>query len=387
MLRTINASFLDKKLTILFLCGWYPSRVSPNNGDFIQRHAKAVSLLHNVEVIHIISDENCRKKNDIETTKIDGVKTHIGYVQKTNNPILKLIRFWKTYLILLKKVNNFDIVHLNEIFPFGLFALHLKWLKKKPYIISEHWTGYHKPQSKNINFIQKVLSRLIVRNAVFVCPVSNNLQQSMQSFKFEGNYRRVPNVVDTALFSPEVNTNTTFTITHVSNMVNEHKNIEGILRVISKIEGKITNIQFRLIGENSKKYCTYSKELNINSNTVLFIDHIPHNEVAAELKKSNLFVLFSNYENLPCVILEAFSCGTPVISTNVGGISEFFPNEFGYLIQPKDEHELEQKIIEIYTNYKYNKTAIHNYAKEHFSELKIAEEFSNLYQLSQKQKH
>lgn len=86
---------MDKKLNILFLCGWYPSRVLPNNGDFIQRHAKAVSLLHSVEVIHIISDKNCTKKIEIETNQIDGIKTHIGYIKQTKNPILKCILFGK----------------------------------------------------------------------------------------------------------------------------------------------------------------------------------------------------------------------------------------------------------------------------------------------------
>jgi len=376
---------LDKKLNILFLCGWYPSRVLPNNGDFIQRHAKAVSLLHNVEVIHIISDEKSTKNIEIETKEINDIKTHIGYIKQTNNPILKCIRYWKTYIILLRKIKSFDAVHLNELYPFGVFALHLKWFKKKPFIISEHWTIYHKPQCENISFTQKIMSRLIVKKAAFVCPVSNNLKESMQSLKFDGNYKRVPNVVDTRLFYPEENNEGIFTITHISNMSNSHKNIEGILRVISKIESKIDNFKFNLVGENSKKYRSYSKKINLN--TVFFKDHIEHREVANELQKSNLFILFSNYENLPCVILEAFSCGVPVISSKVGGISEFFPNDFGFLIQPNDEIDLEKKIIEIYTNFNTKKTKMHKYAEENFSELKIAKEFSKLYKLSKKLKN
>ena len=46
---------MKKNLHILFLCGWYPSKVLPKNGDFIMRHAKTVSSKHTVSVLHIIS--------------------------------------------------------------------------------------------------------------------------------------------------------------------------------------------------------------------------------------------------------------------------------------------------------------------------------------------
>ena len=80
---------MTPKLHILFLCGWYPSRVLTNNGDFIQRHAEAVATKHNVSVLHIISDPNCI--NDIEYSfeKTNGVNTHIAYVKTTINPIIK----------------------------------------------------------------------------------------------------------------------------------------------------------------------------------------------------------------------------------------------------------------------------------------------------------
>ena len=68
------------------------------------------------------------------------------------------------------------------------------------------------------------------------------------------------------------------------------------------------------------------KKLDFKKAKIEFINHIPQQELVSHLQSASIFVLFSNYENLPCVILEAFSCGVSVIATKVGGIQEFFPN-------------------------------------------------------------
>jgi hypothetical protein len=218
---------LKSKLHILFLCGWYPSRVLPSNGDFIERHAYAISLSHRVTVIHIISDENSTHNLEIISTKKEQITTHIAYLKKTNNPIKKYFLFIKAFLKILQKVKNFDIVHLNEVYPFGIFSLYLKWFKNKQYIISEHFTGYHLPQAKTLAFNRLFISKFITKNAPFVCPVSNNLRDAMLALNLNANYFRVPNVVNTNLFFPSEKNNATFTITHITNMLNQHKNVEG----------------------------------------------------------------------------------------------------------------------------------------------------------------
>lgn len=371
--------FLTKKLHILFLCGWYPSKVLPTNGDFIERHAKAVSLLHKVTVFHIITDVNATQKIEIISNNLNGIDTHIAYLKQVKNPFLKAFLFLKAYKLLLTKVHHFDLIHLNEVFPFGLFCLYSKFFQKKQYLISEHFTGYHFPQSKNISFLKILALKIIVKNARFICPVSDDLKASMLKLGLKGKYKRVPNVVDTNLFYPKENTNTVFKIIHISNMNNEHKNIEGILRVVSKIEKEIDNFQFKIIGENADTYISYAKKLNINLDKTLFINQIPHKEVAKNLQESNLFLLFSNYENLPCVILESFSCGVPVITTNVGGISEFFPEGFGFLININDEKAMIEKVLQVYKNFKVDKNKMHTYVKKEFSETSIAQQFTQLY--------
>lgn len=363
---------------ILFLCGWYPSRVLPNNGDFIQRHAEAVRIKHHVSVLHIISDYNCKQNIEFTREIINGVHTYITYVKTTTNPIKKAYRFFKAFKQTVKHIGKFDVVHLNKLFPFGLFALYFKWLYKKVFIISEHWTGYHKPQSQNISGIEIFISKIIAKHAKHICPVSKNLQNAMEDIGITGTYHIVPNVVDTSLFKPTIKQNKQFTILHVSNMLDAHKNVSGIIESIKKFSEFTTDFKLILVGENAIQYQKKAKALNI-SKYIDFIDHLPHVKIVELMQQADIFVLFSNYENLPCVILESFACGTPVISTNVGGISEFFPDDFGFLIDAKNQAQLLNKLKLTYVNKNFDKDKLHKYATQNFGKTAIAESFSKLY--------
>ena len=369
---------MKKKLHILFLCGWYPSSVLPQNGDFIMRHAQSVHLKHDVSILHIITKSDI-SKTEIEVVKEGDFTTYIAYIPPSFNPIIKLVRFWNAYKKVLGKIGSFDVVHLNKLYPFGLFALHLKKCKHIPYIISEHWTGYHLKQKKSLPWLERVLSKKITKNASSVCPVSTDLKESMLKSGLKGNYEIIPNVVDTRLFKPVPKTSKIFTITHISNLQDQHKNISGMLRVAKQLESSIDSFQWNFIGGKKDQYNGLIDDLNFKKNQINFFDQLSHEQIPKQLTQSDVFVLFSNYENLPCVILEAFACGTPVISTNVGGIHEFFPNDFGFLIEPNNENQLVEKIIEIHDNPITKSNNMHQYANTNFSSEKICESFSKLY--------
>ena len=91
-------------------------------------------------------------------------------------------------------------------------------------------------------------------------------------------------------------------------------------------------------------------------------------------------MLFSNYENLPVVINEAFCCGVPVISTDVGGIREVVNASNGKLVKKGDTaafvHELEYMMDHLD---QYNQKEIHQYAVDRFSVPVISEILDEIY--------
>jgi len=235
-----------KKLHILFLNSWYPSKVLPNNGDFIQRHAEAVSTKFKVTSVHVISDATI-KKETITDHIINEVRTLIVYIKPARSNFNKQIRFFNSYKKLISLSDPFDLVHVNRLYPVGLIAVWLKLYRSKPYIISEHFTGYLKPLSKHLSKTEILLSKFITKQANFVCPVSLNLEENMKNLGFNGNFYQVSNVVDTSIFTPNKAVKERFTLIHISSLIDDHKNVTGILHVIAKRQNYIPKFLFYLI--------------------------------------------------------------------------------------------------------------------------------------------
>ncbi len=369
---------MKKKLHILFLSGSYPSRICLFNGDHVQKHAEAVTTKHQVTAIHVISDKNLKKSIEFTESIINNVKTIIYYIPITK---FKFYYFLKAYKASFKNIDAFDMVHLNVTYPKGLIALYLKWLKKKKYIISEHWTGYQYPRNKSIGFIEKLLTKLIIKNASFICPVSENLQNEMITFGLKGNYIPVPNVVDTTTFFPIKKEISLYTIVHISSLKNVQKNITGILNAIKLLSNERTDFVFKIIGNGDPQQVQHIiNKLQIPKKNIQLKGEKSPQEIARILQESNLYISFSNYETFGIVMTESIACGTPVISTNTGILTELNASEFSTIIPINDQILLLQTILKYMNSNKiYNTKKMHHLIESNFSINSICNKFSELY--------
>ncbi|WP_272672839.1 glycosyltransferase family 4 protein [Providencia sp. PROV037] len=88
-----------------------------------------------------------------------------------------------------------------------------------------------------------------------------------------------------------------------------------------------------------------AKKLNLDSNITFYGER---EDVAELLSQSDIFILSTNWEGLPISIIEVMRAGLPIISTDVGGVNELiFDGINGYLIRPKDNSHLTEKINEL----------------------------------------
>ncbi len=363
---------------VLFLNSWYPSRIHPTNGDFIQRHAEAVATIHLVTAIHVVTDPHAQRIEWEEHTK-NNVRTLIAYVPR--HLLLKPYLFFKAYRSLLNKAGPWDIVHLNRLYPAGIMALYVHKTKGTPYIASEHWTGYLPTHPTGPTLWEKWWVRHIARHAACLCPVSRHLAHHMQGLGMANDYHIVPNVVYTEVFYPPAEPRSgPFRILHASTLNDRHKNISGMLRGIGRFMRQYADTELILIGPSPERYGALLRQQGMDHRTTL-LEHMPQHELAQWMRRASVFVLFSRIENQPCVIPEAFACGLPVISSDVGGVAEYFPDNFGLRIPSEDEAALSDALTALYKGQHAIAPPLemYQYVERHFSPKAIARAFDRVY--------
>ena len=384
----------NSKLNILFLSSWYPNRVYPSLGNFVQKHVEAVALNANVAALNVISDVHCKTKYEIVESNLNGVYTVNVYFKKAINiPIIKdIIRanryvngHFKGLKLVRKHFGKIDLVHHNILYPAGIIAWYLKKFKGVPYIITENWTGYLPSKRVKLSFLQIRLSKMIARNAACITPVSKDLKEAMISFGFKSKYEVIYNVVNIHLFHPlkDKQADRKIKFLHVSTLDDPHKNISGMLRVIAELSKVRKDFEFWFVGEgDTKSYIELANNLGIYKSFVFFDGTKTTVEVADLMRSADCFVMFSNYENLPCVIIEALASGIPVVSSTAGGVPEHIKDSMGILVKPTDEKNLLVSLIKAMDNiysHKYSAEELNRYANDNFSYEKVSEKFITLY--------
>ena len=370
---------IHKRHKILFISSWFPNKLEPTNGNFVQRHAEAVSLFHNVEILHAIGDFNQKEKFVFDDEKINGIRTLIVYYKNSKNPLQNFLRRMKAYQLGFKKMQKPDLVHGNVLHNNLLFAVYLKKKFGIPFVVTEHWTALREINRNKLPFQKKMIAKFIGNQSSMLLPVSKDLEKGLKSLPIKTKMKVVPNVVDDTVFKPKTSENEKITFIHVSSLI-PRKNPEKIIEAAINLWKKGFDLNLKIGGDGDIKPLMNQIEKSSFRDKIEIFGELTISEVAEKMKNADCFILFSDDENQPCVIAESFASGIKVISTNVGGISEFFPDNFGILLEKVDVKLLEEAMIKVLNSeLNSSKKEISHYAEQTFSKQKIAEKFSEIY--------
>ncbi len=372
-------------LHILFIASWFPNRKQLTLGNFVKRHALAVSQKNRVSVVHIVPDPEVQQ--DQWVISENGNYREFVLYHKTSKPewLFRSVHF-KRAMKTLQADHDLtpDVIHLNVIYPAGQHALSLQKRYNVPVVVTEHWTGYHESTHNKIRPWQRKMMQKISRKAAMICPVSAHLGEAMKRHGIEAPMTVIPNVVNTDLFDlrqvPLKNKRPHFL--HVSSLFDEHKNVSGLLRGFGRLLANHPDAFLEVLGDGDPEpHRAYSDQLGIPEKNISFAGEQSLETIATKMQECSALVLFSNYENLPCVIGEAWACGTPVISTDVGGIAEHLDEQRGYLIPKGDEAELTLAMSYLIRQPgRFDPAALRAYAVKQFSVMAIAEAYDRVYQ-------
>lgn len=336
---------------ILWLCSWYPNEVDKFRGDFVQRQAIATSQFCKIDVVHVMF---CDEDKAIVNSVNENLTEHIFYVKKKS----KVANFIFYYFIHQKIRRQFkkdiDLVHVQVPMNAGIIALFWKLLYNIPYVITEHYGIYNLNIKENIytrSWAYKFFLKKIISNANLLTVVSKSLGEEMHKFGIQKEFKIIPNVVDTNLFSFQEPINRKpFRFIHISNMI-PVKNVQGIIEAVEKLSIIRYDFEIHFVGRIVQDYLALAEEKKLLNKVIYFKGEITYNEVAQEVKDSHAQIIFSHSESQSCVVLESLCAGRPVIVTNVGGVKELVNDTNGYKVAVNQVDDLVNKMMLMIDNY------------------------------------
>jgi glycosyltransferase involved in cell wall biosynthesis len=370
---------------VLVIAKWYPNDNDLVHGIYVKEFVKAKKLYNDVIVVHseLTSVKSPKFPYEIYDILEDDIRT-IRFIYKRR--FLKLHRItnfiaWFHCLSKLSKENyKPDIIHFHEYdasLPVFLYAK----LHKIPLVITEHYTGFVK---NTLTFSQQVLAKTVLRRSNAIFPVSKYLKKHILKYAPKARFEVVNNVVDTSLFKsslPIRKGNSEKKLMLIVARLEPNKGISYLINALDILKKTRDDFFLEVIGDGSlrKELEDMKNRLELND-FVRFHGALPKPKVAEYMSKCDFFVLPSLFETFGCVLIEAMSCGKPVLATNIGGPDEIITQQTGILVEPANSEALKDGIDFMLDNYfSYSADDIVNYVKNHFSFEAIGLKLNQLY--------
>jgi glycosyltransferase involved in cell wall biosynthesis len=370
---------------VLFISSWYPNVNRPTEGNFVQQHILAAQQIADVAVVHVVLSTTHQALT--HQSRQEPYEEHLIYIPKNELFIVGVfINYFKIFIAYWKftaqtKLKKPHLIHANVLYPIGLVGVLLKFRWRIPLLFTEHWTCYHAYAQPQPSRIQQFFSRWIGKKANLIMPVSLDLAAAMQRFGITAPMKVVPNAVDPHIFAPlEKRPHGVYRFVHISSLDPEQKNFHLLLRAFHQLKKQQEKVELHVVSDGD--YSTYAKLIKgfDFANSIHFHGCQDSAGVAAILQFADALVLSSRFENLPCVLLEALSTGTPMIATNVGGVAEVINESNGILVPSEDEQALLAAMIRIQQQH-FSTQALHQAALQKYSPTAIAGLFLEAYQL------
>jgi L-malate glycosyltransferase len=330
-LHSIIVIKVKNKRHVLVLSSWYPNRIETASGSFIRRFALLLSTRFQITVIFVRAD-NSIKQIEVVENHVGNLHEIILYYPKPKGLLVRsrqLAKYKQSVDLALTYLKEKpDLIHAHVSYPKGK---EFEYVAKKlniDYILSEHSSDFSENERKKWSKIKKQLIVGTLRKARMVLPVSSFLEQEM--LRVEPHFARVvlPLPVNTSLFYPEKQPNSSrpYTFIHVSGLDEKFKNVKGIVEAFYRVHQHQPNTKLVIVTDGdaseikqfiSKKECGAGIEIK---------QDLPHEKVALEYRNSDCFVLFSEFETYSCVLVEALASGIQIITTNVGVVKSLENN-------------------------------------------------------------
>lgn len=314
-------------------------------------------------------------KNQVDAIRQKGIQVDVAAIRDQRMGkfyVLKKYFVWVLQILqLLIKGRQYDIIHAHYVFPSGFFGMVFKRLFGIPLIVTAHGGDIEKMVKKGKFFYHQTHN--IMEQADFIITVGEKLKiEIISNYIPDANKVAVINMgVNRQIFAPiekgiakkklQLNEKCIHLL-YVGNLIRA-KGIEELVHAYNIVKRKKIPIHLHLIGADKEPAFLLMIKKKIMQDGIQDIHFYPpmkQKDVAIWMSAADALVLPSYMEGFGLVALEAMSCHTPVIGSNVGGLAHLLNGGAGVLIEPRNvnslakgievtimDEKLQQQLIEI----------------------------------------
>jgi glycosyltransferase involved in cell wall biosynthesis len=321
----------ERRLKVLFVPAWYPNKDHKFLGTFCREHAHAAALQEDVAVLALSSRPQRWPTMCWEETRDHNIPTFHATYGHSPFPKTTLPLFWLHLRRALKRVFREwgmpDIIHTQDTHAYHVMRAveHLNI----PVVMSQHWTG----------FMERSLDARTIRHfkyafahAVRVFPDNKYADIHYQHYGLPASVRWLPNTISTDIFYSKPNVSRKPWLLHASGMAYQ-KRFPDIVRAFARVHRNRPAAVLQVVGEGpDRQECETIARRELPPDSVRFHGYLTKPQLADLMRQASGFVLPSEAENLPCVLIEALACACPVLTTRVGGITALVDEKEGILV-------------------------------------------------------
>ena len=144
-----------------------------------------------------------------------------------------------------------------------------------------------------------------------------------------------------------------------------HYGVDRVLRAFKIIQQEIDEASLTIAGDGSQSRAlkTLAKDLDLQNTR--FIGQVDPAAIADVYDATDIFLNGSEIDNQPLSILEAFSCGLPVVTTDAGGIPDIVEDRrTGMVVARGDYSEMAKRAISLLNNPSLSKQIVDQARRE-----------------------
>jgi glycosyltransferase involved in cell wall biosynthesis len=365
---------------VLFLTSSYPVPEFPVLGIFVREHARAASRHAEVAVAHIERTEGARaiRVEDGGDSEFRSVRVRYPASPAPVSYLANVVAATLAYRRLRRSGFEPDVIHAH-FFLAGAPAILLGRVLRKPVVVTEQWSVFLPDDPMTLSRAMRRVARFTFEHADVVMPVSNALRDGIRAIGARAEFTVVPNAVDTARFHPDGSPSPSGRLIGVGNLY-DAKGWDYLLDALALLRDRGRNVRLDLYGDGVLRETLEAQVSRLGiDGLVTFHGWRPKEEVAEQLRRSDLFVITSRYDSNPCAVIEALASGAPVVGTAVGGIPEMITDGAGLLAAAGSPEKIADA-IETALGRTWDREAIARSAAERYGLDRVGSDFAAVYE-------